>query len=64
MFMLIVLHCNASLLWISNTGQSMSVCIKFYQLLLSVLFQVTIYCVGVNIKISISHFAEKEYFLV
>ena len=39
----------------------MSVCLKFYLLLLSVLFQVIIYYVGINIKISISHFAEKEY---
>ena len=42
----------------------MSVCIKFYLLLLSVWFQAAIYYVGINIKISISHFAEKEYLLV
>ena len=42
----------------------MSVCLKVYLLLLSVWFQVTIYHLGINIKISISHFAEKEYLLV
>ena len=42
----------------------MSVCKKFYLLLLSVWFHVTIYYVGITIKISISHFAEKECLLV
>ena len=32
--------------------------------LLSLWFQVTIYYVGLNIKISISHFVENEYLLV
>ena len=41
----------------------MSVCLKFYLLLLSVWFQVIIYYVGINIKISISHLQKRNIYV-